>query len=85
MEKFHDTQKTVCGPKSSSANPLLSAYGITFLIDKDKDKAGQKTKRDVSLLEQEGGYLTRYQGCIHNSYVQKRHVFLTCWKDTAKH
>ena len=35
MKKFHDALKTVYGPKSSGATPLLSADGSTLLIDKD--------------------------------------------------
>ena len=35
MEKFHDVLKTIYGPKSSGATPLLSADGSTHLTDKD--------------------------------------------------
>ena len=35
MKKFHDALKTVNGPNSSGATPLLSADGSTLLIDKD--------------------------------------------------
>ena len=35
MKKFHDALKTIYGPKSSGANPLLSADGSTLLTDKD--------------------------------------------------
>ena len=35
MKKFHDALKTIYGPKSSSATPLLSADGSTLLTDKD--------------------------------------------------
>ena len=35
MKKFHDAQKTIYGPKSSGATPLLSADGSTLLTDKD--------------------------------------------------
>ena len=35
MKKFHDALKTIYGPKSSGANPLLSAAGSTLLTDKD--------------------------------------------------
>ena len=32
---FHDALKTIHGPKSSGATPLLSADGSTLLTDKD--------------------------------------------------
>ena len=35
MKKFHDALKTIYGPKSSDATPLLSADGSTLLTDKD--------------------------------------------------
>ena len=35
MKKFHDALKTIYGPKSSGATPLLSADEITLLTDKD--------------------------------------------------
>ena len=35
IKKFHDALKTIYGPKSSGANPLLSADGSTLLTDKD--------------------------------------------------
>ena len=35
MKKFHDALKTIYGPKSSGATPLLSADGNTLLTDKD--------------------------------------------------
>ena len=35
IKKFHDALKTIYGPKSSGAIPLLSADGSTLLIDKD--------------------------------------------------
>ena len=35
MKKFHDSLKTIYGPKSSGATPLLSADGRTLLTDKD--------------------------------------------------
>ena len=35
MKKFHDALKTIYGPKSSGATPLLSAVGSTLLTDKD--------------------------------------------------
>ena len=35
MKKFHDALKTIYGPKSSGATPLLSADGSTLLTDKD--------------------------------------------------
>ena len=35
MKKFHDALKTIYGPKSSGATPLLIADGSTLLIDKD--------------------------------------------------
>ena len=35
MKKFHDALKTIYGPKSSGATPLLSANGSTLLTDKD--------------------------------------------------
>ena len=35
MKKFHDALKTIYGPKSSGATPLLSADGSTHLTDKD--------------------------------------------------
>ena len=35
MKKFHDALKTIYGPKSSGAYPLLSADGSTLLTDKD--------------------------------------------------
>ena len=35
MKKFHDAVKTIFGPKSSGATPLLSADGSTLLTDKD--------------------------------------------------
>ena len=35
MNKFHDAQKTIYGPKSSGATQLLSADGSTLLTDKD--------------------------------------------------
>ena len=34
MKKFHDALKTVYGPKSSEATPLLSADGSTLFADK---------------------------------------------------
>ena len=34
MKKFHDALKTIYGPKSSGATPLLSADGSTLLTDK---------------------------------------------------
>ena len=34
-KKFHDALKTIYGPKSSSATPLLSADGSTLLTAKD--------------------------------------------------
>ena len=33
MMKFHDALKTIYGPKSSGATPLLSADGSTLLTD----------------------------------------------------
>ena len=33
MKKFHDALKTIYGPKSSGAIPLLSADGSTLLTD----------------------------------------------------
>ena len=35
MKKFHDVLKTIYGPKSSGATPLLSADVSTLLTDKD--------------------------------------------------
>ena len=35
MKKFHDSLKTIYGPKSSGATPLISADGSTLLTDKD--------------------------------------------------
>ena len=35
MKKFHDALKTIYGPKSSGATPILSADGSTLLTDKD--------------------------------------------------
>ena len=35
MKKFHDALKTMYGPNSSGATPLLSADGSTLLTDKD--------------------------------------------------
>ena len=35
MKKFHDALKTIHGPKSSGATPLLSIDGSTLLTDKD--------------------------------------------------
>ena len=35
MKKFHNALKTIYGPKSSCATPLLSADGSTLLTDKD--------------------------------------------------
>ena len=35
MKKFHDALKTIYGPKSPGATPLLSADGSTLLTDKD--------------------------------------------------
>ena len=35
MKKFHHALKTIYGPKSSGAIPLLSADGSTLLTDKD--------------------------------------------------
>ena len=35
MKRFHDALKTIYGPKSSGATPLLSADGSTLLTDKD--------------------------------------------------
>ena len=35
MKKFHDALKTIYGPKSSGATPLLSADGSTLLTDTD--------------------------------------------------
>ena len=35
IKKFHDALKTIYGPKSSGATPLLSADGSTLLTDKD--------------------------------------------------
>ena len=35
MKKFHDALKTIYGPKSSGATPVLSADGSTLLTDKD--------------------------------------------------
>ena len=35
MKKFHDALKTIYGPKSSGATPLLSADGSTLPTDKD--------------------------------------------------
>ena len=35
MKNFHDALKTINGPKSSGATPLLSADGSTLLTDKD--------------------------------------------------
>ena len=35
MKKFHDALKTIYGPKSSGATPLLSADGSTLVTDKD--------------------------------------------------
>ena len=35
MKKFHDALKTIYGPKSSGATPLISADGSTLLTDKD--------------------------------------------------
>ena len=35
MKKFHDALKTINGPKSSGATPLLSVDGRTLLTDKD--------------------------------------------------
>ena len=35
MKKFHDALKTVFGPKSSGATPLLIADGSTLLTNKD--------------------------------------------------
>ena len=35
MEKFYDVLKTIYGPNSSGATPLLSADGSTLLTDKD--------------------------------------------------
>ena len=39
MKKFNDALKTIYGPKSSGATPLLSADGSTLLTD----KGGQNT------------------------------------------
>ena len=41
MTKFHDSLKTVYGPKSSGATTLLSADGSTLLTDKLFWKGGQ--------------------------------------------
>ena len=35
MKKFHDALKTIYGPKSSGATPVLSGNGSTLLTDKD--------------------------------------------------
>ena len=35
MKKFHDALKTIYGPISSGATPLISADGSTLLTDKD--------------------------------------------------
>ena len=35
MKKFHDAPKTIYGPKSSGATPLVSADGSTLLTDKE--------------------------------------------------
>ena len=35
MKKFHGALKTIYGPKSSGATPLLSTDGSTLLTDKD--------------------------------------------------
>ena len=35
IKKLHDALKTIYGPKSSGATPLLSADGSTLLTDKD--------------------------------------------------
>ena len=35
MKKFNDALKTIYGPKSSGATPLLSADGSQLLTDKD--------------------------------------------------
>ena len=35
MNKFHDSLKTIYGPESSGAIPLLSADGSTLLTDKE--------------------------------------------------
>ena len=35
MKKFHDALKTVYGPESSGASPLLSGDGSALLTDKD--------------------------------------------------
>ena len=35
MKKFHDALKTIYGPKSAGATPLLNADGNTLLTDKD--------------------------------------------------
>ena len=44
MKKFHDALKTIYGPKSSGATPLLSADGSTPLTDKDaKDEKVGRT------------------------------------------
>ena len=50
MKKFHDDLKTIYGPKSSSATPLLSADGSTLLSDKDAIlKGGQNTSKACSI------------------------------------
>ena len=37
MKKFHDALKTIYGPKSSGATPLLIADGSTCTLLTDKD------------------------------------------------
>ena len=50
MKKFHDALKTIYGPKSSGATPLLSADGSTLLTDKDAIlKDGQNTSTVCSI------------------------------------
>ena len=41
MKKFHDALKTIYGPKSSGAIPLLNADGSTLLTDKSAKKVGR--------------------------------------------
>ena len=48
LKKFHDALKTIYGPKSSGATPLLSADGSTLLTDKDA-KVGQDTSKVCSI------------------------------------
>ena len=71
MKKFHDALKTVYGPKSSGATPLLSSDASTLLTIKDAilerwaEHFNSMLNRPSSVSDKAGGLPMAEKSCFN--------------------